>query len=444
MSAGIHLELLPAAEVDELRADVLARLGERASATEAALQRAPGGWTMGGRAAEPWPFGDGTALVAGGPAAAVRDRDASAARPLLAADATAFCRLAGALPEVRVVAPPAVQPDAGCGNEGGEAAGSRRARLSGLAAGFAATGKHLLATVADVAEAQAAVDMGAAVMGGGGRLRERPPLSVAVMPSADGAVAACAAAESGVPVLVSGAPAEASRAELVATLAGALPVVVAVQEAAPGSPVGLLLRVPGGGSLDAAALSLTAAAAQVARAFGLPLCAAALATRASEPGWLASAECTAATLTAWLAGVAGLAGAGSLDGGAAVSLVKLALDAETASYVAAGQTGVKVDDETLALDVIEKVGIGGNYLGEKHTRRHMPDVWRPRFFDRTPYEQWLREDRRESVDLAAAFVDRVLAQQSGGSEQPVESLDPAIVAELDAIVSHAAPPATRT
>jgi len=435
VNVGIHLELLSAVEVDELRGDVLACLGERASATEAALRRAPGSWTMGGTAAEPWPFGDGTALVAGGPATAILGPGASAPRPLLTADAIAFCRLAEALPEVRIVAPPAAQPDAGCGDEGAEA-GSRRARLTGLAAGFAATGKHLLATVADVAEARAAVGMGTAVMGGGGRLRERPPLSVAVAPS--GEAAACAAARAGVPVLVTAAPAEASRPALVAELAAALRVVVAVQEAAPGSPVGLLLRVPGGGPLDPAALSLTATAAQVARAFGLPLCATALATGASEPGWLASAENTAATLTAWLAGVAGLAGAGSLDGGATVSLVELALDAETASYVAAGQTGVRVDDETLALDVIEKVGIGGNYLGEKHTRRHMRDVWRPRFFDRTPYEQWLREDRRESVDLATTFVDRVLA------ERPGESLEPAIVAELDAIVSHAASPATRT
>lgn len=433
MSAGIHLELLPAAEIDELRGDVLACLGGQATAAEAALGRAPDAWRVHGRAAGPLPFGEGTALVAGGPATVVLDPGAPAPRPVLATDAIAFCRLAEALPEVRIVAPPAALRDV-TGRDAKAAPGF--ARLTGLAAGFAATGKHLLATVADATEARAAVAMAAAVAGGGDRLRERPPLSVAVAPSGD--AAACAAAQAGVPVLVTAAPARASRPELVAALADALRVVVAVREAAPGSPVGLLLRVPGGGSLDPATLSLTATAAQVARAFGLPLCATALATGASEPGWLASAENTAATLTAWLAGAAGLAGAGSLDGGATVSLVELALDAEIASYVAAGQAGVTVDDESLAVDLIEKVGIGGNFLGEKHTRRHMRDVWRPRFFDRTPYEQWVREDRRESVDLAATFVDRVLA------EQPGESLDPAIVAELDAIVSHAASPATRT
>jgi len=34
----------------------------------------------------------------------------------------------------------------------------------------------------------------------------------------------------------------------------------------------------------------------------------------------------------------------------------------------------------------------------------MREVWRPRFFDRSPYEQWTREGRAGSVDLAGEFA----------------------------------------
>jgi len=86
---------------------------------------------------------------------------------------------------------------------------------------------------------------------------------------------------------------------------------------------------------------------------------------------------------------------------------QLALDAETWSNVAAVAAGITVDAESIALETIAAVGIGGNALGQRHTRRHMNDVWRPRLFDRSAFEAWQREGRPGAPARAAALADAV-------------------------------------
>jgi trimethylamine--corrinoid protein Co-methyltransferase len=47
-----------------------------------------------------------------------------------------------------------------------------------------------------------------------------------------------------------------------------------------------------------------------------------------------------------------------------------------------------VNDETLALDAIAAVGPGGNFLTQKHTLKHMRELFLPHFMDRRPYSEW--------------------------------------------------------
>ena len=206
--------------------------------------------------------------------------------------------------------------------------------------------------------------------------------------------------------------------------------IAALQYSHPGAPAGLALPPGRRRPLDAAALGGVAAAAQLAGSFGYPF-ATALATQAAGPDWLASAENTYAALVCATAGAAGLAGAGLLDGGSSVSLHELVMDAEIFSYCAATAAGVPVDEETIALETIEHVGIAGNALGERHTRRHMRDVWRPRLFDRTPFETWEREGRRQSYELADELVHQILESPAA------EPLPAEAAAELTEIAKSA-------
>ena len=66
--------------------------------------------------------------------------------------------------------------------------------------------------------------------------------------------------------------------------------------------------------------------------------------------------------------------------------------------------GITVDDETIALDAIKQVGIGGNYLGQRHTRRHMKDVWRPRLLDRSMWDAWVASGREGAYEKATALA----------------------------------------
>ena len=45
--------------------------------------------------------------------------------------------------------------------------------------------------------------------------------------------------------------------------------------------------------------------------------------------------------------------------------------------------GIKINEDTLPLDLIVKLGPGANYLTEKHTLKHFRDFWSPSLFDRS-------------------------------------------------------------
>jgi len=69
-----------------------------------------------------------------------------------------------------------------------------------------------------------------------------------------------------------------------------------------------------------------------------------------------------------------------------------------------------VDEETIALEAIRQVGIGGNFLGQRHTRKHMMDVWRPRLLDRSMWDAWVASGREGAYEKATELADKLLAE----------------------------------
>lgn len=67
---------------------------------------------------------------------------------------------------------------------------------------------------------------------------------------------------------------------------------------------------------------------------------------------------------------------GSLDRAKGASLPQLLLDAEVCEHAKAYLRRFEVSDETLALNVIDKVGPSGHFLAEKHTAKHFRrEIW---------------------------------------------------------------------
>jgi trimethylamine--corrinoid protein Co-methyltransferase len=73
--------------------------------------------------------------------------------------------------------------------------------------------------------------------------------------------------------------------------------------------------------------------------------------------------------------------------------------------------GVDVTDETIMLEVIEEIGIGGNFLEHPSTAEHAHDVyWRPSIFNRKRFSEWVRDGEKSALDRAHERVKQILAQ----------------------------------
>ena len=93
-------------------------------------------------------------------------------------------------------------------------------------------------------------------------------------------------------------------------------------------------------------------------------------------------------LLAALAGANVINGLGALEFGLTFDYAKFMLDVDCARMIRAVLAGIPLTDEQLALDVIARVGPGGQYLGQKHTSQHMRERTQARLFDRQSRHGW--------------------------------------------------------
>jgi len=172
---------------------------------------------------------------------------------------------------------------------------------------------------------------------------------------------------------------------------------------------------------------VTAAAAQLARHYGLP-CRGVGGTTESKIGDVqAGLERTATLLQAVLAGVDFVTCAGTLDSTMLASEPMLMVDDELCGAALRIARGIEVDDDTLSLDVIKGVGFCGNYLAHEQTaERFREEHFIPEILPREPFETWLAGGAHSAMDYARERVREVLA------EHEPRDLDPAVEEELDA------------
>jgi len=301
-------------------------------------------------------------------------------------------------------------------------------------------------SVYNVEEAKAALEMAALLAGGKDKLRERPVLSLMQCTAPplghDGGSldAALLAAEVGIPTGFMTMAACATTGPI--TLAGNLAVgnaeVIAglalLQIAFPGAPVFYAaaqtasdLRngsYTGGGPED---FLFGAATNILADFYNVPLSMGAFATGAKEPNWQAGLEGGLSSFMASVVMSDMLLGCGFLHGSRIWSFAEMMMDCEIFSIVHKMMEGIVVNDETLAMDSIAAVGPGGHYLGQKHTRKHMRELFMPQFMDRRPYTEWATK-KDDARDWAIAKARKTLKEH-----QP-DPLDQNISKEMDRII----------
>ena len=94
----------------------------------------------------------------------------------------------------------------------------------------------------------------------------------------------------------------------------------------------------------------------------------------------------------------------------AASLEMLVFQHEVIEYIERIMRSFTIDDERLALDVIDAVGPGGVFIAEEHTVRHFrEEIWMPVLLDRNYWPTWKKLGKRTMDQTVNDRLEELLA-----------------------------------
>jgi trimethylamine--corrinoid protein Co-methyltransferase len=100
---------------------------------------------------------------------------------------------------------------------------------------------------------------------------------------------------------------------------------------------------------------------------------------------------------------------GYIEHGNAASLESLVIADDLIGYARKLVGGIEVNDDTLALDVIHRVGPGGDFISDKHTFENFKKAtWYPDLFRRTMYDKWVDSGSKTLTQRANEKVKSIL------------------------------------
>lgn len=123
---------------------------------------------------------------------------------------------------------------------------------------------------------------------------------------------------------------------------------------------------------------------------------------------------------------------GFMESAMGSSLEAMAFGDEVIGYLDTAVKPIEVNDDTLALDLIDQVGPGGTFTAEVHTFEHCRDLWAPTSFMRClSHADWHAQGAKT---LGKRLNERVLELLEAGPRTP---LPPESIALLDSIIEKA-------
>ena len=147
-------------------------------------------------------------------------------------------------------------------------------------------------------------------------------------------------------------------------------------------------------------------AAEMGRFYGLPVWGYAAHSDSKVLDGQAAADAQFSILVALLAGTNLNHDVGYLEAGLTHSPEYMVLSDELIAMNRRFVAGVRLDDEALALDVIDAVGPGGTFMTHDHTLAHWRELWSPTLFDRERLGYWEEMGAR---DINARVREKTLA-----------------------------------
>jgi trimethylamine--corrinoid protein Co-methyltransferase len=96
---------------------------------------------------------------------------------------------------------------------------------------------------------------------------------------------------------------------------------------------------------------------------------------------------------------------GLIHWGRALSVELMVLCNEIIDMVNVSMGGIEINEDTLPLDLIDRIGPRGTYIAEKHTLKHFRKFWAPTVFDRSVVKD---ENTKKCVDLLKENTIQIL------------------------------------
>lgn len=128
---------------------------------------------------------------------------------------------------------------------------------------------------------------------------------------------------------------------------------------------------------------IDAALTEIAHSYRLPIFNTSGQTDAVAIDAQAAAEATYQMVMAMLCGADFVHGVGEMYQGRMASPEYAVLCSEIIDMVGGMMRGIEINEDTLPLDLIDRVGPKGSYVSEKHTLKHFRRFWAPSIFDRS-------------------------------------------------------------
>ena len=145
----------------------------------------------------------------------------------------------------------------------------------------------------------------------------------------------------------------------------------------------------------------------------------------------AAAEAALTLMSETLGGANLIHDLGYLESGLCGSLAQLVVCNEIVGWIEHMVAPVEINDETLALDLIDDVGPTGSFLDSDHTMRHFRSRWYPDIFERGSYDQWLARGGKSLGERAAERVAGFLEKHA------TEPLPEDVAGAIRAVVERA-------
>ncbi|MEE9520872.1 MAG: trimethylamine methyltransferase family protein, partial [Dehalococcoidales bacterium] len=297
-------------------------------------------------------------------------------------------------------------------------------------AGLDNTTKHVMGGVYTLDGVKQVIRMAEFIAGSGDRLRQRPLISMiacSISPlRMDGQYGdlVVTIARAGIPLVCPAEPLCGTTSPV--TLAGNLVIqtvdslmgVMLTQIINPGTPVIFGSVATSTDLTDLKYLAgsvemglINAAGAQMAQFYQLPFYATGGMTDSKVLDAQSGYESSITSLLCALAGANFIHdAAGLMEFALTACYEKYVIDNDILGMVMRAVDGIKVNDDTLAFNLIKKVGPGGNFVTTKHTRQFMrSEHYQPSLSDRESREEWEAKGSKTTLERATESVEELIA-----------------------------------